>query len=147
MPKIDINLKPSKCFLALTLLTVAACYYIIYTLPVLKVYKTLLWLLTTRYLWRISREWILLKSGHSIYRLILDQDGWALHTRLGVLRADLCGESTVTQWVSILRFQIREGAYKRSCVIFRDMLTGDDYRRLLVLLRTEDIHAFSQEEV
>lgn len=60
---------------------------------------------------------------------------WQLHDRLHTYNAELSGDSTITRWVSILRFRVLPSGKMKSCVVFRDALGFELYRRLLVIVR------------
>lgn len=75
-------------------------------------------------------------SPHSIRGLKRDSQGkWLLYTHKHTYEAELLGDSTVTSFVSVLRFRIPQSYWPKSCVIFRDSLPLDHYRKLLVVLR------------
>lgn len=71
----------------------------------------------------------------SVKALRYTGDGWKLFLRDRVLDAALSGDSTVTRWVCILRFSIPDRRWKYACVIFRDAMTKEAYRRLVVEVR------------
>lgn len=82
--------------------------------------------------WRFG----LLRSKHSLIGIKhLTGKKWLLHTPHAVVQGILCGESTVTNLICILRFKISGKTFKKSCIILRDSLPNDAYRKLLVRLR------------
>lgn len=76
----------------------------------------------------------LLRSTQSILGISKRGHGWQVSNRVGEREASLRGDSTVTSLVSILRFKTADDYFPRSCVIFRDSLAQDEYRRLMVVL-------------
>ncbi len=73
-----------------------------------------------------------------------DTNGWSLR-RLGEdIPIEIAGESTVTHYVSILRFILPGKRLKSACVIFRDNLEQDHYRQLIVRLRYMRIASHSK---
>jgi len=80
---------------------------------------------------------VLLTSLLSVRRLFLTENGkWGIETGLGKQVVTIRGDSTLTGIVSVLRFEV--GKKIGSCVIFKDAVKGDEYRKLLVLLRTNN---------
>lgn len=142
MQRIDIKLKPSKLFIALIGVTVLCCLVIILTLPIAKLSKGFLCMLILPYGWVVLRDYGLLQCRHSIVGLSLIAGVWQLQDRLQVSTAELGGESTLTTWVHVLCFKTQTG--RRSCVIFKDALSREDYRRLSVLVRTASAIKASQ---
>lgn len=64
-----------------------------------------------------------------------DIDGWYLKKAGEQIPIILSGDSTITSIVSILRFR-QEGKFlKQSCVIFKDALSADMYRQLIVRIK------------
>ena len=61
---------------------------------------------------------------------------WIMKTAESTCEAVLSGDSTVTQWVTVLRFHLNGSRLSRTCIIFRDSLPAGDYRRLMVILGT-----------
>lgn len=92
----------------------------------------------------VWREHAAMTGGRSIYRLIGEAGRWQLQDRLGQYSAELCPESTVTSVVCFLVFRLNGIGRKRTCLVFRDALSKDIYRQLLVYLRT--VKAYPAEE-
>jgi hypothetical protein len=111
----------------------------IWSLPTLRIIKSILMLIVIRYGWNIFKNDVLLMGGYSIQRLTQVDDHWLLHDCLRTETAKLSGDSTVTNYVCILRF-VCEDKRKRSTVIFKDALSAEQYKRLLVAVRTTAIH-------
>jgi hypothetical protein len=137
MPNIDIKIKPSKIFILLIIITLACCLAVIYHLPISQLWiRGIVVALTLRYGWRILKDYGLLTGGYSISHLSLEEDGWKLQNRLRSFSAGLCGESTITNFVCVLRFKAPDRKQKITCIIFCDALPKSSYRQLLVQLRT-----------
>jgi hypothetical protein len=136
MPKLDIKLKPSKCFLVLASLILVSTIALIISLDLNHWVRAILVAITMRYGVSIIRNYGSLTGGHAISKLTLDSSGWVLHDRLRTSEAVLCPDSTLTTVVCVLRFQIAGQKSKRTALIFRDALSADTYRQLLVQLRT-----------
>ena len=132
----DIKIQPSKFFSGLTLAVIMTTMIIISTLPLSLAVKLVLVLLTFGYGFRIFHHDCLMKSKSSIHNLYLNNDGWWLATNTAVAPARICGDSTLSAFVSVLRFKIEGCKRKHSLVLFRDAVSTDAYRRLLVTLRT-----------
>lgn len=84
-----------------------------------------------------------MKGKYAIQRIKIinrQRNEWLLFNSRGCQRGHLRGDSTLTAWVSILRFQA-EGAKKvYSCVIFPDTLAQNHYRQLIAMINILDIN-------
>jgi hypothetical protein len=60
---------------------------------------------------------------------------WLVSQSEQKVEATLLGDSTVTNWVAILRFRLLNRRRAVSCVVFKDALKPEQYRQLLVILR------------
>lgn len=79
----------------------------------------------------ILYQYGLLKSPSSIVGLTPDENGWLLHTNSKTRLVQLSGDSTVTNYVFILRFSVPGKRLKHSCLVFRDSFEcKDSYRKL-----------------
>lgn len=68
--------------------------------------------------------------------MIHDSDGWQFHEGSTRWQARVLGDSTVTQCLSVIRFEpIEPAGKKRSCLIFKDAMHPQQYRELIVRLR------------
>ncbi len=134
MQNIDIHLKPSWQFIFFILLTLICNVGIIFYLTISFWIKVLLLCVVLGYGVRVLWDRGYLKGLNSIRNLYYKDDSWELHSQSGVATATLCGESTMTTFISVLRFQDVITKKKYSCVIFRDSLESGLYRRLLVQL-------------
>jgi hypothetical protein len=135
MHKIDINFRLSAQFTLLISTVILASVVIVLTLPILAPIKAFLLLFSAIYGILIFREHGLRHTHQAVQGLKLTSAGWFLRDKQGVLSVELLGESTITGFASVLRFKSVDSGKKRSCVVFNDALTSDDYRRLIVQLR------------
>lgn len=82
-------------------------------------------------------QYALLRAAWSVIAVKkLEDKRWQLTTRSDIQTAALRGDSTVTAYVSVLRFDIPERKKPLSCIIFRDSLAADEYRRLTGAIRS-----------
>jgi hypothetical protein len=139
MHNIDIKLKPSKLFLILVIITLICSVFIIYSLPIKLRFRSILLGLTLTYGWFMIWDRALLQGAHSILGLKYDANGWQIQERIKQSPAQLCGESTIASFISILRFKLAGQRRKRTCLVFKDALGSELYRKLLVSLRTTEI--------
>jgi len=133
----EFNLKPSWYALSLITLILAITVAILYGLPINAWIKLGGWLFVLIYGGYLFKRFGLLQDGRAITRIKREQDGkWLLQTKKNVIyTAELQGDSTVTTWLSVLRFRVPKRFWPISCIVFRDSLTRDHYRKLLVLVR------------
>ncbi len=136
MHRIDINLQVSAYFKLLISIVVFGSLVIIFTLPANILLRLFLVISVSIYAVCVFYSNCLLKSNSAVKRLLFNEDGWHISCRNKQLHVELRGESTVTSWVSILRFQELNKRQKYTSVIFRDAMNQEEYRRLIVLLRT-----------
>ncbi len=136
MLDLEFRLKSSKQYLLLFALLVLASIAIVLSLTLALWLKLIGIILIAAYgifiLIDVGLRW----SPRSIIALRRHPDGmWLLQTPEKHYEGALRGDSTVTQWISVLRFQIPQQYKPKTCIIFRDSLEPDEYRRLLVILR------------
>ena len=135
MQKIDIQIKPSTQGVILFICSFFGGFVIIYSLPGLGWMKIILAIVTLIYGISILKRDILLKHPYSIVRLSKQKDdSWYLYNSKGYTEAILSGDSTVTTVCSVLRFKVPNHFFKYSCLIFRDSINTEAYRRLLLQL-------------
>lgn len=138
MPEIDIQLKNSKQFMLLFFLMMLSSIVIVIYLPIILLLKFFLIFLSVSY-------GIYIWQQQTIIGLKLQANGdW----RLTIKNAkdeigQLCGDSTVTNYVCVLRFKLNSQSFKKSCVIFKDALDKEKYRQLRVILQTSRIVSLS----
>jgi hypothetical protein len=129
MQKLAIQLHPSKWFNRCQTVLLLTSLVVIFYLPAPGWFKfSLLPVVILYSLFIFYRHRALRALSH-------DDQGWQLQTADGLFEAALCGDSTVTTWVSILRFKLPGHAFKRSYVLFHDAMRADQYRKLIVHAR------------
>lgn len=67
--------------------------------------------------------------------ICLGEGRWRVIEKDQIYEGTLCGDSTLTQWVSVLRFRVDGYFLSKNCVIFADALGKTRYRQCLVMLR------------
>lgn len=135
MQKIDIELRPSKIFMGLMAGIVVGCLALIASLSIGWLLKVALIISVVSYGWWIAWVDVLLKGADSILGIQLLADGSCqVRYPLGVMAAEIKGDSTVTTVVSVLRFNVQDKR-KVTSVIFKDSIGQEKYRQLLVWLK------------
>ena len=135
MATLEIKLQPSKCYIVL--LTVVLVMTLIVTISLSFTWwqKLILFFAIILYCIYFSYFYVFLQAKQSIFSIkLLDEktNHWLLFTKQGSYQAALRGDSTVTRWVSVLRFQLINARFKRyACVIFPDSLKHEHYQTLL----------------
>jgi hypothetical protein len=141
MRRIDIQIKPSKLFILLLAVTTVCCIIIVATLPLSILNKLFISAVVLVYAWFLLINWGLLHGKNIITQLGYGEEGWTLLDRENnIWRGEICGDSTLTPFLGILRFKLEGQRKKRSCLVFKDTLHDDLYRRLMVTVRTAKIH-------
>lgn len=139
MPKININLQPSKFFFALITMALTGSCLCLYATPFSFLIKLLLTLFTVIY------GFYLYRHACHYKKLTIDAESLTLTTSNKTFLVQLLGESTITRRICILRFIIPGNRIKGSCVIFQDSVTPQQFRRLLVLLQSMKLHGISSQ--
>lgn len=135
MQEIKVHLTPSKQFIFLMLIMMFISIISVSFLNAMFLVKQLLIIIVLIYGSQVLWKYGLLQHKNSIIGLSFNAEGWKVHLPGKVLLAELSGDSTRTKLVSILRFSIAGERLKRSCVIWRDAITQDEYRRLGVIAK------------
>jgi hypothetical protein len=139
MRKLDITVNPSRYFIFFGLAATVGGLLICLTLPLGFFLKIFLLGCVLAYGWHLIFSQALQHHSQAIVKISYESERWFLHTRTHSGPANLCGDSTMTGFLSILRFN-RDGVRKKqSCVIFKDALEPDFYRRLITAVRTAEI--------
>lgn len=136
MLEINIDLKPSKQFIFLMIVVIVGSLGNIYYVPLSFTIKLLLTVFTLSYGGFIIWKYGLLTHPHSIVKLVHDKQGWQVREQRKFYPVKLSGDSTLTTHLCVLRFIIPNKRFKRSCVIFKDAVEQDQYRKLLIALRS-----------
>jgi hypothetical protein len=133
----EFKLKPSRQYLALIFIAFAISVITACLLPVNGWLILAAAFVAACYVGDILWSSGLLLSQNAVLSVRRQLDGeWYLRTHQAEYRASLLGDSIATGFVLILRFQVVGQYWRKTCVIFRDSLVADDYRRLRVLLAT-----------
>ena len=136
MPNTEIKIQPSRQFISLILVIVIGSISIICALGVGLLIKSFLLSMTIYYWHTIFYRYGILQHPQAWIKLNLNADGSCLvHQQRQQYEAQLSGNSIITNFVCILRFTLSEQQKKHSCLIFRDAIQPDLYRRLLIQLR------------
>jgi hypothetical protein len=126
------NLRPSMYGRAILLFVMTTSLALILFLPLMLVYQLILLILLSCYGIYIARRLGIMTSTRLNYR----QDGtWLWQSANQVIVGKLRGDSTITTYVIILRFQSKEWRFPINCIVFRDSLDETSYRQLLMLLQ------------
>ncbi len=120
MLKLDINLIPSKQFNIASLVLLIFSSIIALTLSFAWWVKILLIITIFYYYLAIVTAHGLLRHPDSIIRICLSKEGWMVADNRRIYAAELCGSSTITKVICVLRFKITGEAKKRSCIVLRD---------------------------
>lgn len=128
----EFILKPSKHYLILISITWFFSLIILLCLPLEIKVKIGSMIFVGGYgcylIWRDA----LLLSPDAIMSLKRHADGhWQVSTHKQRLTAELRGDSTVTGFVSVLRFRVEKHVLPISCVVFKDSLNPQLYHQLL----------------
>lgn len=129
MLKKDIPLKLSKTYLVFVLFMAILSFYSIFLLPIAFLMQLGLCIFTTSY----SLYLIFSMQNFKMLKP-LEENTWQLSTRKKSYIGYLCGDSTVTHFVCILRFKVAHSRFQQTCFVFRDSVPPNVYRRLLVEL-------------
>ncbi|TAK73040.1 MAG: hypothetical protein EPO11_09235 [Gammaproteobacteria bacterium] len=130
------NFKPSRCYLSLLVLLVAGSLAIIWCLPFTLIIKLIGLIVVSCYGGWLFWQFGLLRSPHAIVGMVhCQEDKWLVRTPKTTYLAELRGDSTLTRWVCLLRFQPSHRFWAASCLVFRDSLEADHYRQLLIHCR------------
>jgi hypothetical protein len=133
MPKTEFNLRPSRQQFFLLVMMVLVSEIILFTaaLPISILFKILASFgvgMYGYYLWRrqnLVRTICVKELGKNI---------WQLETKKGSKIGQLQGDSTVTNMICILRFQVEGKFLPVTSVIFKDALLPNEYRQLLMTI-------------
>ncbi|GEM_PF-1073825 len=138
MHAIEFKLQPSKKYLILLTILLAVSSMIVLSLPFNLGVKIIGLLFVGCYggwlVWHVG----LLRSPWAVTCLQpCGENQWLLQTSHSSYLAELRGDSTLTRWVAVLRFNHPQQFMPSSCIIFRDsFLEADLYRQLLIHCRS-----------
>lgn len=134
MHAISINLKPSKIFNCAVLFLSIGSLLITLILNLAGWIKFILIIMLILYSCHIFWRYGLLKSSKSILKIIW-HEGWFAQTRDEIFPINILGETTITRFFCVLCYSRKETRKFQSCLITRDILDKDDYRKLLSRLK------------
>ena len=133
MQKNNFSFQPSKQYLSiLTIILIASTLIILFYIPnfILKIAALFSLLIYAKPIYQAA----ILKNPNAILSIkYMNNDQWLLQTPKGEYYAKITGDSTVTSYFCLLRFQSEKQHV--SSIVMKDSLLADDYRRLLVRLR------------
>ena len=115
-----IEISISKQFIILISILLSSTLMIICFLQCALLMKIMLIGIVLGYGFYILFHYGFLWGQHSIIAITRDGDDWILHEKDKSQAAKLCGSSTVTHTVCILRFIISGKRFKCVCIVFRD---------------------------
>ena len=130
----EFRLHASRHYLILLGIVFFLSASIIFMLPLYLLVKFSIFVVLFIYMGWITQRFCLLKLDSSIIVLrFISGNKWLLITRQGDINAELLGDSTVTRWVSVLRFRVDGHRFPQSSIVFRDSLPEGVYRKLIVI--------------
>jgi hypothetical protein len=135
MPEIKIHLRRSNFFTTLLFFVVLGSVIVILNLPVFWWMKLILVFFVLMYGGKIFL------NQREILGFSFDEKGWNLLLREGKISVLLANDSTVTRWVSVLRFSVEGKWLKKSCLVWWDSVSRDEYRKLIVAARWMKVDA------
>lgn len=144
MHGVSISLKPSKILITWFLLLLLGSVAVISYLTIDPWLKGFLIFFVLSYGSYLIYRYGLLMSKYSIKQLTLNPEICILGNGVDTISAELCGDSTVTTWLCVLRFKVAGTWFKRSCVILKDAIEQGSYRELTIMLRNMKLHGNSR---
>jgi len=98
--------------------------------------KFFILILTGIYCARILWKHIWLRDQHALVAFSHQvKRGWQIKLRAEVYSAQLLGNSTVTRFVSILRFGVPNKRLAITAIVFNDALKAGEYERLMLIAK------------
>lgn len=132
----EFKLRPSLWYALLLLLFIIASLIITLLLPVPGWVRWPLLFLLFLYGMHLIRQHALLTAPDSILGFKkLDESRWQIVTRRAVYEGKLLSDSLVSQVVSVLRFSVAGKRAPISCVVWRNSLPSDEYRKMMVTVK------------
>jgi len=137
MPSPEFKLQASKQYRILLLLSWFSSIVLTLYLPLGAVSKVILFSLVSWYLGRIAWQFACLRGEYAVLSLQrLSGESWQLRTRTQHHEAVLRSDSTVTSFLSVLRFRIGSRYWPLTCLVFRDsFLKRECYKQLVVVIK------------
>jgi len=133
----EFLIKPSKIYLGLLSLIFLGSLGIVLTLPISRWFILFLVMMVSLYSLYLFKRFGLQTHALSILKVRRQNDGrWLLQTKHESYLAELSGQSTVTQILCVLCFKEIHSHRLLPCLVFQDSLSLDQYRQLIVILKT-----------
>lgn len=138
MRELSVNLQPSSIFIILLSILMLGSLICVKNLVMAVEIKIILVIFIVIYSGYVIWRYGLLKSSRAIIGLSFNSDSkkCRITTHSEILSAELSGDSLVTTQLCILQFVVPGKKLKQACIIFKDSLGKDAYRRLLVALKS-----------
>ena len=132
----EFKIFPSRTYKFLfSIIIIATCAVVIF-LSINILLKLFLLLIIILYSAKQFSESVLLSHKNSIHTIYCnDEKAWSIATADTVIDVELCHGSTVTAYVCVLVFKCIKTSTEYNCVLFRDSLKHDEYRKLMPRLR------------
>lgn len=131
----EFKLNQSKIFVGLS------CTILLITLCVISTFSIIMFLgclaILLFFSWYLISYHALMNGNHIVRGFRLLDDAWYIDTTSETYLANLCGDSVVTRYISILNFKVAKQSKLYSCVIFPDSLPQDHYRQFVVWIRSQ----------
>lgn len=127
-------IKPSRFYLVLMVLVFLASILMVFMTSLASVYKFLLLFFVVCFGVQLFWRFVLLRDRYSVIGLKkLDGGEWQIDCPVRVFNGKLRGDSTLTQWVSVLRFDVHGLRRPLVSIIWFDSLSREAFRQLRVL--------------
>jgi hypothetical protein len=132
----EFKLRPSLLYAFVLLLFIIGSLIITLLLPVSGWLRWPLLLILFLYGMHLMQQHALLTSPDSVLGFKkLDESRWQIITRRAVYEGKLLGDSVVSGIVSVLRFSVQGRRTPLSCVVWRNSLPSEDYRKMMTLVK------------
>jgi len=131
MPLLDINIEKSKlqCYFLLGF-TIVSSICILMTALSLTIQILFFSLL-------IGYTGLLFSQRYNVFKIqVTRENTWVIFAKSKRYIGRLRGESLITHHLCILRFNIENKRYPLTCVIYPDAIKKDQFRQLIVKIRT-----------
>lgn len=136
MQNLEFKLKRSLVYMVFLDAVLLASAIIIWMLPLDLGVRVLLFAVLAFYSATILWRFALLQAKLSVLGFKkLEGKRWQVTLGSGVKEGVLRGDSTVTNFVSVLRFDLHGMRRPVTAMVFRDSLSADDYRRMVGVIR------------
>jgi len=136
MPVVDFNPKPSQQYFIIFSIIILIGAAIVLTLPIPLWIKLIGAVIVLVHGFRVCWHYALLRSKASVTKIrYLGDNRWVIENREGTYATELDKGTSVTAVVILLHFKIPGRMFPLKSIIFRDSLSVDEFRQLLVVLR------------